>query len=79
MITARGPRRRWMLASLGVVVLLGCHEERVSPDLEVFEEVSRRALERSRALVDRATDFEQTDLLSDHGVGRYDVPSIRFA
>ncbi len=68
-----------MLASLGVVVLMGCREERVSPDPEVFEQVSRRALERSRALVDRAADFEQTDLLSDHEVGRYDVPSIRFA
>jgi len=68
-----------MLASLGVIALLGCHEKRVSPDLEVFEDVSHRALERSRALVDRAVNFEQEVLLSNQRVGRYDVPSIRFA
>jgi hypothetical protein len=35
---------RFMLALIGIVTLLGCIEKGVSPDLGIFEDVSRRVL-----------------------------------
>lgn len=71
--------RRLIIALAAFVALLGCHENRVSPDSGIFEDASRRVLEKSRTAVERASEFRQTDVLTNAPAGRYDVRSVRFA
>ncbi len=70
--------RRFIFLIVSVFTLAACGEKGVTPDLDVFDDVSRRVLDRAREAVERADGFEQSAVLAGIPPGSYDVRSIRF-
>ena len=67
-----------MVLVTALVVLAGCHEKRVAPDIDLFHDAALKARERAASAVDRAKNLRSTDALAATRSGRYDLRSIRF-